>query len=440
MQLRFVAPGEDFVYSPDRPKTDEIPAPGGPKKFPVMFGVGGAVGAGVLAAVCFGVIRKGPSAQSLDNPTAAAVAPPTPPPPLIPPTHTTPPPTAVAAATPPPAPTPAAAPPPVAAAPAAVAPTPPPKPADSVPDGEIKIPDSAVAQADAIPPRNHTKSAPSESHPAGHHEKGREASESKATEKKVASATAPDAAAKKDTDDLRTQAEKSMADGDYDSAISKLRKVLKLDPNDALGHKLMGSCLASEGNLDEAASHYRRFVSLAPNDPQAPEDQTNPRLVREEQQQAVERDHLGIGYRSVHDEKDLFDYLALLLEGGLSGRYAHRLHAGHGEAPPAAVPPGSVLDMAMPGMTGNDVLTEIPEGGLRPGRMICTANPSLDTAVESLANRPRTMSASRSSPRRSSTSSSASWRRRSLLDHPKPTCTGPSATPSGKRARARTSP
>jgi hypothetical protein len=250
VQLRFVAPGEDFVYSPDRPKPEASPTT---KKSPLMFAVGGLVGAGVLTGIYFGVVRKPPPVQNLDNPTVVAAAPP---PSLIP-------------AASKPAAAPAAAVPPAVAAPTAPAQLP--KPQDSAPDDEIKIPDSAVAQADAIPPRNHrgTSESPANAKPSSRKEKGRDAAESK--EKRVASAAALPDAAKKDTDDLRSQAEKSMADGDYDSAISKLRKVLKLDPNDALGHKLMGSCLASEGNLDEAAAHYRRFVSLAPNDPQAPE-------------------------------------------------------------------------------------------------------------------------------------------------------------------------
>ncbi len=68
---------------------------------------------------------------------------------------------------------------------------------------------------------------------------------------------------------LRTDAEAAINRGDYDTAVGKLRKSLKLNPKDAQAHFLIAQCLAQNNELEDAAEHFRKFLDLAPNDPKA---------------------------------------------------------------------------------------------------------------------------------------------------------------------------
>ena len=86
----------------------------------------------------------------------------------------------------------------------------------------------------------------------------------------------------------------------------------------------------------------------------------------------------------VDDEKDLVDYLTLIL-----GREGYQVD---GLTEPHAVLPTLkereyhlvVLDVVMPGKSGTEVLAEIRKFDSDLAVIVCTANPTMETAVQSL--------------------------------------------------------
>jgi Flp pilus assembly protein TadD len=52
---------------------------------------------------------------------------------------------------------------------------------------------------------------------------------------------------------------------DYDSAIPTFRKVLELDPNQAVPHNNIGCAFYNMGNIDSARAHYNEAIELNPN-------------------------------------------------------------------------------------------------------------------------------------------------------------------------------
>jgi serine/threonine protein kinase/tetratricopeptide (TPR) repeat protein len=61
---------------------------------------------------------------------------------------------------------------------------------------------------------------------------------------------------------------------EYDKAKTKLLSCIKLEPNNALCHKLLGSTYALLKDSKRGISHYKKFIELAPDDPSAPKVKT----------------------------------------------------------------------------------------------------------------------------------------------------------------------
>jgi Tfp pilus assembly protein PilF len=54
---------------------------------------------------------------------------------------------------------------------------------------------------------------------------------------------------------------------EYPQAKTKLLGCVKLDPNNAVCHKLLGSTYASLKDNKKGVFHYKKFIELAPDDP-----------------------------------------------------------------------------------------------------------------------------------------------------------------------------
>jgi Flp pilus assembly protein TadD len=55
--------------------------------------------------------------------------------------------------------------------------------------------------------------------------------------------------------------------GDVDGALSKLSKVLQLQPEHGKAHYLMGLCFVNKDDKTKAKEHLQKFVDLSPSDP-----------------------------------------------------------------------------------------------------------------------------------------------------------------------------
>jgi Flp pilus assembly protein TadD len=66
--------------------------------------------------------------------------------------------------------------------------------------------------------------------------------------------------------DLKQQAKEAYRAGDYDEAIDDFRKILLLEPDNALVHANLGSLYYRKRNYSRARDHYKRAVQLDPTD------------------------------------------------------------------------------------------------------------------------------------------------------------------------------
>lgn len=79
----------------------------------------------------------------------------------------------------------------------------------------------------------------------------------------------PPAPKTSETDKLTTEAREHIKKLEYPLAKTKLNTCIKIDPSNAVCHKLLGSTYAFLKDNKKGVFHYKKFIELAPDDPSA---------------------------------------------------------------------------------------------------------------------------------------------------------------------------